>query len=108
MRRYWIDNLRWVTVLLVLLYHVIYFYNNKGVIGGVGRFATYMTRSSFGIYVVHYVFVAGIGYLLKFHTALPPVAVYLILAVAVFSLSPLTYEVLRRIPVIRWCVFGIK
>ena len=38
MRRYWIDNLRWVTVLLVLLYHVIYFYNNKGVFGGVGGF----------------------------------------------------------------------
>ena len=38
MRRHWIDNLRWATVLLVLLYHVIYFYNNKGVIGGMGGF----------------------------------------------------------------------
>ena len=38
MRRHWIDNLRWVTVLLVLLYHVVYFYNNKGVFGGVGGF----------------------------------------------------------------------
>ncbi|MBQ1253152.1 MAG: acyltransferase family protein, partial [Alistipes sp.] len=38
MRRHWIDNLRWVTVLLVLLYHVIYYYNNKGVIGGIGGF----------------------------------------------------------------------
>ena len=38
MRKYWIDNLRWVTVLLVLLYHVIYFYNNKGVFGGIGGF----------------------------------------------------------------------
>ena len=28
MRKHWIDNLRWVTVLLVLLYHVVYFYNN--------------------------------------------------------------------------------
>ena len=32
MRKHWIDNLRWVTVLLVLFYHVFYFYNNKGVI----------------------------------------------------------------------------
>ena len=38
MRKHWIDNLRWVTVLLVLFYHVIYFYNNKGVFGGVGGF----------------------------------------------------------------------
>ena len=35
MRKHWIDNLRWVTVLLVLFYHVIYFYNNKGVFGGI-------------------------------------------------------------------------
>lgn len=26
MRKHWIDNLRWATVLLVLLYHVVYFY----------------------------------------------------------------------------------
>ena len=38
MRKYWLDNLRWITVLLVLLYHVIYFYNNKGVFGGIGGF----------------------------------------------------------------------
>ena len=38
MRRHWIDNLRWVTVLLVLFYHVIYFYNGKGVFGGIGGF----------------------------------------------------------------------
>ena len=71
-----------------------------------GRFAAYMTRSSFGIYVVHYLFIAGIGYLLKYHTELPPVAMYLILTVAVFTLSPLTYEALRRIPIIKWCVLG--
>ena len=29
MRKNWLDNLRWFTVLLVLLYHVFYFYNNK-------------------------------------------------------------------------------
>lgn len=40
-RKYWVDNLRWVTVLLVLLYHVVYFYNNKGVFGGIGGFGTY-------------------------------------------------------------------
>ena len=33
MRKHWIDNLRWATVLSVLLYHVIYFFNNKGVFG---------------------------------------------------------------------------
>ena len=71
-----------------------------------GRVATYMTRSSFGIYIVHYLFIAGFGCILKYHTSLPPVAIYLLLTLAVFTLSPLTYALLRRIPLIRWCVFG--
>ena len=71
-----------------------------------GRFAAYMTRSSFGLYIVHYLVIASIGYMMKVHTMLPPVAMYLILTVAVLALSPLLYEGLRRIPVIRWCVLG--
>jgi len=71
-----------------------------------GRFAAYMTRSSFGLYIVHYLVVASLGYMMKVYTQLPPVAMYLILTVAVFTLSPLLYELLRRIPVVRWCVLG--
>ena len=33
---------------------------------------------------------------------------YIILTVAVFTLSPLLYEILHRIPFVRWCVFGEK
>ena len=71
-------------------------------------FAGYMTRSSFGIYIVHYLVIASLGYMMKVYTDLPPVAMYLILGVAVFTLSPLIYEIIRRIPVIRWCVLGEK
>ena len=73
-----------------------------------GRFAGYMTKSSYGIYIVHYLVIASLGYMMKTYTALPPLAMYVFLTVAVFVLSPLLYEVLRRIPVIRWCVFGEK
>lgn len=72
-----------------------------------GRFAGYMTRSSFGLYVLHYLVVASLGYMMKVYTALPPVAIYLILTVAVFTVTPLLYEIIRRIPVVRWCVLGI-
>ena len=71
-------------------------------------FSQYMTRSSYGLYIVHYLVIAALGYQMKVHTTLPPVAMYLILAVAVFSLSPLIYELLRRIPFIRWSVLGEK
>ena len=69
-------------------------------------FAGYMTRSSFGFYIVHYLVIASLGYMMKFYTQLPPVAMYVILTVAVFTLSPLLYEVIRRIPIVRWCVLG--
>lgn len=71
-------------------------------------FANYMTKSSFGIYVVHYLVIASLGYMMKMYTTLPPWAMYLILAVAVFTLSPLIYEIIRRIPFLRWCVLGIS
>ena len=38
-RYYFIDNLRWVTVVLVLIYHVFYNFNAQGVFGGIGGFA---------------------------------------------------------------------
>lgn len=73
-----------------------------------GAFAGYMTRSSFGLYIVHYLVIASLGYMMKTYTQLPPLAMYAILTVAVFTLSPLIYEVVRRIPVVRWCVLGEK
>lgn len=73
-----------------------------------GRFAAYMTRSSYGIYIVHYLVIASVGTLLKVRTQLPPVFIYLILTAAVFTLSPLLYELIRRIPFLRWCILGEK
>ena len=73
-----------------------------------GKFAGYMTRSSFGFYVTHYVIIASLGYTLKMSTSLPPVAIYSLLTVAVVLGTPLLYEILRRIPFVRWSVYGIK
>ena len=72
------------------------------------RFATYMTGASYGIYIVHYLVIASLGYTLKASAQLPPLCIYPILIIAVFTLSPLLYEILRRIPFLRWCIFGEK
>ena len=71
-----------------------------------GKFATHMTKTSYGLYILHYVVIVSLGYWLKVCTSLPPLAIYLILTVAVFVITPLLYEGIRRIPVIRWCVLG--
>lgn len=71
-------------------------------------FATHMTRSSYGIYIVHYLVIASFGYMMKMHTNLAPWMMYVILFFAVMLLSPAIYEIIRRIPFVRWCVLGMK
>lgn len=75
---------------------------------GTNRFATYMTQSSYGIYIVHYLVIAALGYMMKTYTSLAPWMMYVILFVAVMLLSPAIYEIIKRIPFVRWCVLGIK
>ena len=71
-------------------------------------FATYMTKSSFGAYVLHYLVVASFGYMMKVHTTLAPWLQYVILFVVVMTLPFALNEIIKRIPFIRWCVLGIK
>ena len=73
-----------------------------------GRFAAYMARSSYGVHIVHYLVIASLGYMMKACTQMRPWSMYVILTVAVFTLSPLLYEGLKRIPAVKWCVFGEK
>ena len=70
-------------------------------------FAQYMTRSSFGLYIVHMSVCTGSCLLLK-STALPLWIIYILALIATFAGSVMLWEVLRRIPLVRWCVFGIK
>lgn len=71
-------------------------------------FAGYMTRSSFGFYILHYLVIASFGYTMKECTDLPAWAMYAILTLAVFTVTPLLYEALKRPPFIRWAVLGEK
>jgi hypothetical protein len=47
------------------------------------------------------------GYL-KFHTNLRMELIYLIDFLTTFLLSPLIFEILKRIPIIRYIYFGIR
>ena len=71
-------------------------------------FATYMTKSSYGVYILHYLVVASLGYMMKNYTDLAPWMQYVILFVAVMTIPFLLNEIIRRIPFVRWCVLGMK
>ena len=37
MRKCYIDNIRWITVVIVVFYHVFFMYNSEGILGGIGK-----------------------------------------------------------------------
>lgn len=71
-------------------------------------FAAYMSKASFGIYIVHYSVVISTCYLLKAYTTLPVVLNYIIAISSVLVLSPILYEIIRRIPILRFMILGIR
>ncbi len=73
-----------------------------------GKFSAFMSSKSWGIYVFHYLCVSGIALLLRRHTSLSELPCYLITGVAGFALSLLLYEIISRIPILRWCILGMK
>ncbi len=52
MRKYYLDNIRWITIVLVVLYHVIYMYNGITVEGVIGPF--YETQYQDGLQYILY------------------------------------------------------
>lgn len=73
-----------------------------------GPFAAFMTRHSFGLYICHYLALSAAAYGLVLRLHLRGAGVYLLSAAAAFGGGLALYAVLRRIPVVRFCVFGIR
>ena len=71
-------------------------------------FTEWMSKKSFGLYVFHYLPLSVAAYLMNRYTHMPVLLSYVIAAVASFGGGYLLYEVIARIPILRWCVLGIK
>lgn len=71
-------------------------------------FTRYMAKSSFGLYILHYPILIVTCYLLYFHFDLPVICNYMIALAAELILTPALYEAIKRIPIIRYLVLGIK
>lgn len=71
-------------------------------------FGRYMTKAGFGIYILHYPVLMCAGYFLHACLALPPLCNYLIALVAEFAGTFALFELVKRIPVARWLVLGMK
>lgn len=70
------------------------------------RFAAYMTERNFGFYVLHYPLMCVIAYVITTYLSLPMPAVYVVLLIAEIVLLPLCYELVSRIPGLRFLLLG--
>lgn len=72
------------------------------------KISTFFRDASYGLYILQFFVYMSIGYLLRAYTALPPWAMYILLFLVMFTLTPLLYLLIRRIPVVRYCVLGVS
>ena len=72
------------------------------------KFTRYMTKRSFSFYLIHYPPLSLMAYLLTTYLDLPMIFNYIILLVAEIIILPISYEILSRIPVIRFLLLGIS
>lgn len=91
----------WIAVLAIMGCYKKYFNNETA-------FTRYMTKSSFGIYVLHYPVLLIICYILHFHFDFPALCNYIIALVVELIMTFIVYEIVKRIPLIRFMVLGIR
>lgn len=75
---------------------------------GTGPVRSFMSKRSWGLYIFHYLVMSATAFSLRMHTSLTEVPCYLITGAAMFIGSLILYEVISRIPVLRWCILGIR
>ncbi len=72
-------------------------------------FTRWMAKKAWGLYIFHYLLIAVIAYELHEHAPdMPEVLVYLLVGIGAFAGAFLLDELIRRVPVLRWCVLGIR
>ncbi len=72
------------------------------------QFATYMTKANYAFYVLHYTVMLVYAYLWVRNTELPMIWHYIVPLLATLITLPLLYELIRRIPVLRFLILGIS
>jgi peptidoglycan/LPS O-acetylase OafA/YrhL len=69
----------------------------------------WMHEKSWGLYIFHYLPLSVTAWYLHIYASgLPAVLHYVLTLAAGFLGSVLLYEIISRIPILRWCVLGIK
>lgn len=71
-------------------------------------FTRHMAESGYGIYILHYPVLIAVGYILHYYFDFPAVWNYLLALMAGGTITLVLYEAVKRIPVLRYFILGIK
>ena len=71
-------------------------------------FSRYLSKSSFGIYILHYPVLIAICYMLTTYWDLPAIWNYTLALVLEWVLTFSIYEAVKRTPVVRYLILGMK
>ncbi len=91
----------WVTVLAVIGC-------GKRYLDRETAFTKLIVPSSFGVYILHYPVLLTTGYLLCTYCRFPAIVNYLVTLLVGVIVTPALYWVIRRVPVLRWLVLGVR
>ena len=72
------------------------------------KICTSFRDASYGLYILQFFVYMSVGYLLRAYTALPAWTMYVLLFIAMFGVTPLLYLLVSHIPILRYCVLGIR
>jgi len=90
---------RWISVLAVLGY-------SKRHLDYSGKVGSYLSKASFGVYVFHQSWIVVVAFFVFKVTSIPLLQIPLVFIVSVI-LTFASYEICKRIPVVRW-MLGLK
>lgn len=91
----------WVAVLAILGWARKYWNSETA-------FTRYIAGSSYSVYILHYPILLWASYLLCTYCRLPVWCNYLFALIIEAVLTPALYELVRRVPVVRWLVLGMS
>lgn len=92
----------WIMTLALLAFMKV-----KG--GKETTFGKWMNCKSWGLYIFHYLPLSMVAfYMSKYASNAPAILFYLLTFVASFFGGIAIYEVVKRIPFVRWCLLGMK
>lgn len=71
-------------------------------------FTRFMNQKAWGLYLFHYLPMAMSAWYLHLYFDLSPLFMYLAVGISGFAGAIILYEVISRIPFLRWCICGIR